>query len=387
MARIFISYRRDDTAGHSGRLSDHLSEHFGMHEVFRDIEDIEPGLDFVQVIEQQQGSLQVLLALIGKQWLTITDEHGRRRLDDPNDLVRVEITTALQRNVRVIPVLVQGAKMPEVHELPEPLAGLARRNAVELHDTTWSADVQYLIQILERVLSQPKRRRWLLPLVAVLLPVVVLGVVVGIYESGRLARETQLLSQITTVTVSATITARPATPTPSIALSPLPSPDITRVIPTTGQTVIVRAPQGVRLRTQPDERAQPNGERPLLIAGSTLTFLAQRGDWWQVRTPEGVVGWVRATPASQAIVPTGSTAPARHFADGSQVIVKTPNGGGIHFRRGPLSTSGEQGMLLDGITLTVTDEVGDWLHVRKAQGAEGWARWYYDGIQYLFPVK
>jgi hypothetical protein len=112
MSRIFISYRRDDSAGYAGRLYDRLAAHFEPENVFMDIDAIEPGLDFVEVIEQAVGSCDVLIALIGKQWLAIKDGQGRRRLENPEDFVRLEIKTALDRNIRVIPALVGGAAMP-----------------------------------------------------------------------------------------------------------------------------------------------------------------------------------------------------------------------------------------------------------------------------------
>ena len=121
MSYIFISYRRIDSAGHVGWLNDDLSERFGQDHIFRDIETIQPGADFVEAIQQAVGSCDVLLAVIGRQWLAVTDATGRRRLDDPDDFVRLEIATALARNIPVIPVLVQGASMPAAHELPGPL--------------------------------------------------------------------------------------------------------------------------------------------------------------------------------------------------------------------------------------------------------------------------
>ena len=107
--RIFISYRRGDTSATAGRLFDRLEGRFGVGSVFMDVDTIEPGLDFVEVIGGAVGSCDVLLALIGARWLGAVDEHGRRRLDDPDDFVVLEITTALERGIRVIPVLVDGA--------------------------------------------------------------------------------------------------------------------------------------------------------------------------------------------------------------------------------------------------------------------------------------
>ena len=124
--RIFISYRREETAYPAGWLYDRLAGHFG-GQVFKDVDSIELGDDFVEVITRAVGSCDVLLALIGDEWLTITDEHGRRRLDNPDDFVRLEIEAALSRRVRVIPVLVGEARMPHADELPDSLAALVRR--------------------------------------------------------------------------------------------------------------------------------------------------------------------------------------------------------------------------------------------------------------------
>ena len=148
---IFVSYRRDETAGYAGRLADKLNEHFGEHKVFRDIDSIDPGLDFVEAIQRAVDSSEVMIAVIGRNWSSATDAAGRERLQDPHDYVRMEIATALERNIRVIPVLVQGVSMPGTHELPDDLAPLTRRNAFELHDSSWSDDVRRLVNALERI--------------------------------------------------------------------------------------------------------------------------------------------------------------------------------------------------------------------------------------------
>ena len=110
-----------------------LVEHFSAEQVFKDVDNIDPGDDFVERITGAVASCDVLLALIGPDWLTITDENGQRRLDKPEDYVRVEIETALKRKIRVIPILVDPARMPHANQLPPTLAPLARRNAVEIN--------------------------------------------------------------------------------------------------------------------------------------------------------------------------------------------------------------------------------------------------------------
>lgn len=158
MSRIFISYRRDDSLGHVGWLRSLLIRRFGADQIFRDIETIPPGVDFVEAIEATVGSCDVLLAVIGPRWLTTTDRPGLRRLDNPEDFVRIEIATALERNIRVIPVQVQDAHMPRSNELPTHIARLARWSAIELRDSSWEYDVGRLADALESILQSQARK-------------------------------------------------------------------------------------------------------------------------------------------------------------------------------------------------------------------------------------
>lgn len=148
MSRVFVSYRRDDAANDAGRLAEHLRAYFGAHNVFIDVDTIEYGDDFVDKIQREVGSSDILLAVMGRGWLAAQDDQGRRRIDNPGDFVRLEITTALKRNIRVVPVLVQRAAMPKEGELPDDLAGLLRRNALEVRETQFARDVEALIDSL-----------------------------------------------------------------------------------------------------------------------------------------------------------------------------------------------------------------------------------------------
>ncbi len=150
MADIFISYRREDTSGYAGRLYDQVSAHFGRDHVFMDVAALEPGSDFVDTIEKKVGTCDALIALIGKEWLTVKDEQNQVRLGRPGDFVSVEIAAALKRNVEVIPVLVGGAKMPLQRELPESLQLLSRRQALEISDVHFTRDVGDLIEALKK---------------------------------------------------------------------------------------------------------------------------------------------------------------------------------------------------------------------------------------------
>jgi TonB family protein len=149
MLRIFISYRREDSSGYAGRLFDSLEHRFGKTNIFMDIDSLAPGVDFFQVINSSVGSCDLLLAVIGKNWLSAKDEDGRARLENPEDFVRLEISAALKRDIRVIPVLVGGARMPRSQELPEELEGLARRQAFALHDDAWRPRIDWLIRNIE----------------------------------------------------------------------------------------------------------------------------------------------------------------------------------------------------------------------------------------------
>ena len=151
---IFISYRREDTGGYAGRIFDRLSQLVGRERVFMDIDTIEPGIDFADAIQQAVRACDILLVLIGPTWLRITDASGHRRLDNPEDFVRLEIVTALERDIRIIPVLVEETKMPDADDLPEPLKRLTRRNALQISNTRWSYDIERIIDIVKRVVPR-----------------------------------------------------------------------------------------------------------------------------------------------------------------------------------------------------------------------------------------
>jgi len=153
--KIFINYRREDSSAWAGRLSDHLSAHFPQSQIFMDV-DMDLGINFVEEIERNVGSCDVLIAVIGKHWLISTDEKRRRRLGNPNDFVRLEIATALKRNIRVIPVLVDGASMPPFCQLPEDLKPLALRNALNVCHERFRADAERLIGGVGRALESAR---------------------------------------------------------------------------------------------------------------------------------------------------------------------------------------------------------------------------------------
>jgi hypothetical protein len=152
--KIFINYRRGDDAGHTGRLFDRLQDIFPRQQLFLDVDNIAPGLDFVRVLNDRVAECDVVLTVIGKGWLDARDASGKRRLDDPDDFVRIEIASALNQDKLVIPVLVNDASMPRPEDLPEVLRPLARRNAVRLTHERFRSDTQGLIKALQQSLGE-----------------------------------------------------------------------------------------------------------------------------------------------------------------------------------------------------------------------------------------
>jgi len=150
---IFISYRRQDDAGFAGRIADRLTTSFGIQRVFIDVDSIDLGVDFSSVIADYLGKCRAIVVVIGRRWVDAADADGRPRLANPDDYVRMEIERALARNIRVVPVLVDGAVMPRREDLPASMESLARRNGIEMSHAGFSADVQRLIRALKRAVD------------------------------------------------------------------------------------------------------------------------------------------------------------------------------------------------------------------------------------------
>ena len=153
-AKVFISYRRDDSAGHAGRVMDRLERELGRDLLFMDVDAIPFGTNFSKVLHEEVAKCGVLLAVIGPNWSDARDENGNRRLDDPNDFVRIEIAAALQRNIPVIPILLDGARIPNADQLPEDLKELALRNGMEIRHASFHNDMNRLIRGLKGQLDQ-----------------------------------------------------------------------------------------------------------------------------------------------------------------------------------------------------------------------------------------
>jgi len=150
---VFLSYRQQDAAPYARLLHFRLRERFPGVRVFMDLDSIAPGLDFAEVIREAVDSCAVLVALIGRQWATLADEQGRRRLDDPDDWVRFEIQAALERGVRVIPVLVDGVRPLRQEQLPAGLRKLARLNVLDLSYGRYEYDASRLLDLIQEVLA------------------------------------------------------------------------------------------------------------------------------------------------------------------------------------------------------------------------------------------
>jgi formylglycine-generating enzyme required for sulfatase activity len=144
-AKVFISYRRDDSAGQAGRVHDRLAQEFGRDLLFMDVDAIPLGADFIKVLREEVARCDVLLAIVGPNWLNVRDDEGNRRLDNENDFVRNEIATALQRDIPVIPILLDGAKIPRPEQLPKDLEALTARNGLDVRHASFHIDVDKLI--------------------------------------------------------------------------------------------------------------------------------------------------------------------------------------------------------------------------------------------------
>ena len=158
MGRIFLSYRRGDTGGYAGRLYDDLAAALGEDNVFRDLDTIGPGVDFTRAITEAIAACDLVLAVIGPQWLDATKE-GRRRLDDPEDFVRLELGSALSTEKALVPVLVGNATLPAASALPEPLKPLVKHNAIEVSDERWDYDIGRLVAAARQIAGIPEQKQ------------------------------------------------------------------------------------------------------------------------------------------------------------------------------------------------------------------------------------
>ena len=155
---IFISYRRSDSADIVGRIYDRLVEEFGREPIFKDVDSIPLGVDFKEYLDRKVSECNVLLAVIGDRWTTASDSADKERLEDPEDFVRIEIESALERGIPIIPLLVRGARMPVEEELPTSLRKLVYKNGIPIRpDPDFRNDMKRLISALEQYLRRVQR--------------------------------------------------------------------------------------------------------------------------------------------------------------------------------------------------------------------------------------
>src|SRR5215468_3156512 len=159
--KIFINYRREDSIATAGRLADRLAETFGRENLFMDVDNIPVGINFEEYLKSQVAACNVILSVIGPNWLNAKDETNQRRLDKPDDFVAIELTAALVRDILVIPVLVDGTRMPKASELPDSLKPFALRNAIQVRKTIFARNAKKLIKKMgkELALGKPKQTK------------------------------------------------------------------------------------------------------------------------------------------------------------------------------------------------------------------------------------
>lgn len=187
--RIFINYRRDDSGAEARSVYQRLERVFGKGRLFIDVDSIQKGRDFTKVLDEHLTRSDVMLALVGRRWLSAEDESGHRRLDDPEDFVRLEIARALKRDIPVIPVLVDGAVMPKAIDLPDDLKAFSRRQASIVTHENFGRDMDGLESDLKSLLKPTSRLRWTVAGFAVAL----FGLAVLAYQDGRLSSITRML--------------------------------------------------------------------------------------------------------------------------------------------------------------------------------------------------
>jgi hypothetical protein len=249
MAGIFINYRRDDAPGVAGRLFDYLASKFPRRSLFMDVDAMKPGMDFAKQLDTQVAQCQVVLAVIGPHWLDAKDKAGQRRLDGDKDYVRIELASALKRDIPVIPVLVDGAVMPTEDNLSDDLKSLAFRHALELRHTRFNADADAIVHALETVV--PRRSLPWLPIGAGVAAVIVIAAGAVLWQKMKASSGT---APPAAVAAAPAPVAPPAAPPPSVATAK-PAPVVPPAAP-------LAPAQPAVMPAKPAPAAQPSGAQP-----------------------------------------------------------------------------------------------------------------------------
>ena len=288
MPKIFISYRRADTQPIVGRIYEHLARSFGADNVFMDVQDIPAGEHFKAYLEQQVAACDILLAIIGPQWLAISDPEGQRRLDDPDDFVRIEVELGLKRaDVRVVPVLIHDTAMPAAEDLPDALRDLHFRNASRVrYDPDFVADMLKLIGQLGGNVARPVRasNRWKWVLASLLALLVLALLAVSVIGSGFFTRLFFPFVEVSQ-TAYAAMTQRAATEAAGAAVTET-------AVATATEGPGVTLLRGAALRQAP----ATNAVRVALLladAHATVQEVSADGDWLYLRLDDGQEGWAR----------------------------------------------------------------------------------------------
>lgn len=183
MSKIFISYRRADSEYVVGRIYSDLCAAYGKENIFKDVDSIPLGVDFRDEIAKVVHDCDILIALIGEHWSTITDETGTTRISNPGDHLRIEVEEALKRNIPVIPIITSNAKLPGEDELPDSLKKLAFRNALQVRpDPDYRSDFNRLKENIDRIYSRPAGKRYFLAVIALIIAAAVIITVYLLYR-------------------------------------------------------------------------------------------------------------------------------------------------------------------------------------------------------------
>jgi uncharacterized protein YecT (DUF1311 family) len=248
MAGIFINYRREDAAGEAGRLFDHLAKSFS-GSLFMDVDAMKPGIDFVKQLDTQVSQCHVLLAVIGPHWLDIKDHSGQRRIDSERDYVRIELASALKRDIPVVPVLVDGAVLPSEDELPADLKPLARRQALELRHTRFNADANAIVHALEEILPQHRVPWRIISAGTVAVGVAAIAVFFSVrVEAPRPAAEGQSNAPVAVLTEK---------PLPQLPVTPL-APEASKAVPAEKPSAPADVPNSTSANLRPRIHEQPS---------------------------------------------------------------------------------------------------------------------------------
>lgn len=329
MPKIFISYRRADSQQITSRIYDHLTNEFGEKNVFKDVDSILAGADFRGALHEATADCDVMLVVIGKEWLSIADKSGNRRLDDPRDFVRIEVESSLQRNrVRTIPLLVEGAEMPSAEKLPDSLKQLAYKHALTIHnDPVFRDDITRLINQIKGKGSSWNFDiiKWVVGAIVIPLVVAIITILPSLLQNERLldnprniAEQIDDSTDIIQTEQIATLDEQPlvsvtetSTPTTTVQLIPgstatdQPASSISHSYPCEAEMVApagsyVTAINQVRIRPSSTSSLSASPANPQQL-GTTVVVVEKSssvrdGNWYQIHdNNNNYLGWIEET--------------------------------------------------------------------------------------------